>query len=80
MVHAGFDFFDGRVGRSGGCERGGGRVFAVVVVVVVVVVVEGGDFGFGQEPLFFETDFAAAFVAVPKYEEEDCGGGEVSTA
>ena len=32
---------------------------------------QGSDFGFGEQTLFFEPAFAAAFVAVPEYEEED---------
>lgn len=37
--------------------------------------VEGGAFGVGEEALALEAGFAAAFVAVPEDEKEDCGGG-----
>jgi len=43
--------------------------------LVLDFLVQRGDFGFGEEAFFLEADFAAAFVAVPEYEEEDCDEG-----
>ena len=61
-MHASLDFFHGSV-RWGKCCRGravdGDSSF------------KGGNFFFGEKALFFEADFAAAFVAVPEDEKKD---------
>ena len=41
------------------------------------LMVEGGQLGFGEEPFLLEADFAAALVAVPEDEEEDCIQGRL---
>lgn len=61
--------------RAFGCRGGVGDAFGCARLEFWVggnVGFEGGHFGFGELAFFFEAGFAAAFVAVPEDEEEDC--------
>ena len=65
--HPGGDVLDRGAFRSGGCEGLGGLVSRVTGDLFLQL----GGLGFGEETLFLEAGFAAAFVAVPEDEEED---------